>query len=287
MVKVQNGWQSQTINDLEILTSNQNSPNSEASERGHLHALALGNNPPTDSPHLMQASVCASRITVNSENPPRKDALSAARGRYPQELGPLRSPVCQVGSAYESFWREHEGNASSITEATTVPPGGLSLAPPLDIIPRRSRARDVTNQAPPLSKPQTCLYPKTPSPKKPPNLRTPSQQAAVEQDAVETLLFMSSPNNSGYYPCIEPARIPPKGVVMSHTEDTSRLGGLPHGNLGDSASLTPSLKQQSMSTDALTDACVDRLLDEMPDTSSSDEGNSQIPHIQSHEHVMR
>ncbi|EFW14887.1 hypothetical protein D8B26_000462 [Coccidioides posadasii str. Silveira] len=31
-------------------------------------------------------------------------------------------------------------------------------------------------------------------------LRTPSQNALMEQDAIETLLFMSSPENSGYYP---------------------------------------------------------------------------------------
>lgn len=38
----------------------------------------------------------------------------------------------------------------------------------------------------------------------PPKERTPSQNALMEQDAIETLLFMSSPENSGYHPGSRP-----------------------------------------------------------------------------------
>ena len=293
MVKVRNGWQSQTIGDLEILTSTQNSPSSAASEQGRLHALSVGNNPPADFPHLRQASVRASEMTAYSDKSPQNVALSAARGRYSPEAGQDQVPLYRAGSAYESFWREHEGGARTATQATSFPLEGPCLAPPLDIIPRRPRPLDTTNQAPPpprrndLSKPQIRHSPKTPSPKKSLKLRTPSQQAAVEQDAVETLLFMSSPNNSGYYPRIVPSRTPPKGKFVSQMRDNPRPGGFLHGNGGDDASLSLPLKERSVSRNALTEACVDRLLDEMPDTSSSEEENPQFSHSQNHEHTKR
>jgi hypothetical protein len=47
-----------------------------------------------------------------------------------------------------------------------------------------------------LASPSKHHQPVRPAPK----LRTPSQTAAQEADAVETLLFMASPNNSGHHP---------------------------------------------------------------------------------------
>lgn len=69
-----------------------------------------------------------------------------------------------------------------------------ALAPPADIVPG-SRKRLTPNgfggYAPPLQV-------NTSRPK--PKVRTPSQNAAMEADAVETLLFMASPSNSGHHP---------------------------------------------------------------------------------------
>jgi hypothetical protein len=75
-----------------------------------------------------------------------------------------------------------------------------ALAPPANIV-SGSRRRPTPNGAssgPYASGPYTPsrhLHVSTASPK-----RTPSQNAAMEADAVETLLFMASPGNSGYHP---------------------------------------------------------------------------------------
>lgn len=118
MVKVQNGWQSNTLEEVESLAS---SPRSTI---------------PSTSPRFSLSAMSQTR---------RLQCLST----------------------------------------TTMP----SLAPPAPIISGRKRPN-----------PNLQLKPKQPQ-------RTPSQNAAMEADAVETLLFMSgSPNNSGRFPssCFSP-----------------------------------------------------------------------------------
>ncbi|KAK5087014.1 hypothetical protein LTR05_004185 [Lithohypha guttulata] len=79
----------------------------------------------------------------------------------------------------------------TIPTISSPPPGKKSLAPPANIVsrPSQERRRPTLNNgyAPgqPLSTRPNMTY------------RTPSQSAAMEADAVETLLFMASPNNSG------------------------------------------------------------------------------------------
>ena len=75
-----------------------------------------------------------------------------------------------------------------------------ALAPPANIISgsRRRPAPNGTANGPYAAGPYTPtrdLHVSTSSPK-----RTPSQNAAMEADAVETLLFMASPGNSAYHP---------------------------------------------------------------------------------------
>ena len=61
----------------------------------------------------------------------------------------------------------------------------------------------LTPETPPLRPSQIPSSFQTPAPsitsQRPPSRRTPSQNALMEQDAIETLLFMSSPENSGYH----------------------------------------------------------------------------------------
>ena len=75
-----------------------------------------------------------------------------------------------------------------------------ALAPPANIVSgsRRRPTPNGTSNGPYAGGPYTPtrdLHISTSSPK-----RTPSQNAAMEADAVETLLFMASPGNSGYHP---------------------------------------------------------------------------------------
>lgn len=83
--------------------------------------------------------------------------------------------------------------------------GAPGLAPAPEIVSQRHRRSNSSHVPPPLSsafrhskKSDNLTSPSTPvtaSPVRGKPLRMPSQQA--EKDAVDTLLFMSSPNNSG------------------------------------------------------------------------------------------
>jgi hypothetical protein len=68
-----------------------------------------------------------------------------------------------------------------------------ALAPPADILPS-SRRRTHHSNAPPGYKSAESFQ------RAGPKQRTASQNAAMEADAVETLLFMASPGNSGHLP---------------------------------------------------------------------------------------
>jgi hypothetical protein len=94
-------------------------------------------------------------------------------------------------------------NAAANLISVTGSPHGLAPAP--DFRTGRRRSSSVAHAPPPL--PGTGQRKnfsdlgagsRTPATPRPGILRMPSQQA--EKDAVDTLLFMSSPNNSGRFP---------------------------------------------------------------------------------------
>jgi hypothetical protein len=96
-------------------------------------------------------------------------------------------------------------NAAANLISVTGSQHGLGLAPALEIQPGRRRRSSVSHPLPPLigtgqRKHFSDLGVDSHSPATPRAgiLRMPSQQA--EKDAVDTLLFMSSPNNSGRFP---------------------------------------------------------------------------------------
>ena len=105
-----------------------------------------------------------------------------------------------------AFWRPGSNSqpAAHTHFAFTASPAALSapaLAPAADIVSRRNRRSNSTHAPPMLSKTHRKHYsdlggmPTTPTTcPRAGILRMPSQQA--EKDAVDTLLFMSSPNNS-------------------------------------------------------------------------------------------
>ena len=94
----------------------------------------------------------------------------------------------------------------------------------------------------------------------------------MEKDAVETLVFMSSPKNSGYYP---------------KTNDNSQLLGTPlrnqvdHlGTLEREHNLLPNTSQQRSYAGRLrTDGDVERMLDEISAGESTSEDELPGPRI--------
>lgn len=289
MVKVQNGWQSHNINELEFMTSNQPSPTSATLDQRRSYDSFVTNGLSVDRNNLMQPS-------GEAMIPRDYDSTLALKPRVLADGGDTRDPQgdyatpTQIGASYESFWREHEGSSTLRNSGAKSPPsGGPSLAPPVDIIPRNARrAGSGGRQPPPIhtrglhtaggqAPPVFSTLPATPPPKKTPKLRTPSQQAAVEKDAVETLLFMSSPGNSGYHPPVTLSGTPLRSGFAPQASETDHLNVVRRLD-GRSAGADAFLQQTSRPKKQLSDAEIDKMLDEMPETSSSDDNDFRVQH---------
>ncbi|KAF2472894.1 uncharacterized protein BDR25DRAFT_283481 [Lindgomyces ingoldianus] len=187
MVKVQNGWEKQSLEELEELPSQRGSPNST-------HAKSEGSRLPFDSPQSTERRRRPSGVSVNSDqmimSPGQSSPSSVSRS-----LAATSSSYWQSGPRSQ---RQSSASQHTVTFAETGP----VLAPAPEIEPRRKRRSSASHAPPPLlSSTQRKHYsdlggaPRTPTTAPRSGiLRMPSQQA--EKDAVDTLLFMSSPNNS-------------------------------------------------------------------------------------------
>ncbi|KAK7181814.1 hypothetical protein DPSP01_002405 [Paraphaeosphaeria sporulosa] len=190
MVKVQNNWEKQSIDELEERISQQGSPNSVANR-------TPGSRPAFASPTTAERRRRPSGVSENSDH-----MMISPGQRTPSD--PSRS----YASTPSSLWRPGTKptlnaavNLISVTGANT----GLMLGPAPEFESRRKRRSSASFHAPPLlGSSQRKHFSdlgaglRTPATPRPGILRMPSQQA--EKDAVDTLLFMSSPNNSGRLP---------------------------------------------------------------------------------------
>lgn len=190
-------------------TRNYDAPYSSKSQRyAHSPDASTRHSPLGPSPALLRRTISSSSGEGPSSNSPRTYASFWANH------GSTTVPT-------SSAMRTHAHTSSTSTVASTAP----SLAPAADLVPSSTRngrsgstshsRRTNGNRAPPAlmtanrkvpggspSGSQMITSPTTPTsgpgglgvtPRRGP-LRMPSQQA--EKDAVDTLLFMSSPNNS-------------------------------------------------------------------------------------------
>ncbi|KAI2641310.1 hypothetical protein GGS21DRAFT_368467 [Xylaria nigripes] len=186
MVKVNNGWQSHSIDEVESLASRAASP---ASSTSTLH----GRHGSSGSPRLPVAGL---RQTASN----------------PSSMA--TSPVVQhpQGRTYDSFWRE---NAYKVPSGTSPVSHAQTLAPPAPIQPRQSglthpRRSSHAKHTPAYLSQSYHTSPHTPSQPNPLQ-NTPGHrpihtstvdpvfsppQNLREQEALETLIFMSSPGNS-------------------------------------------------------------------------------------------
>ncbi|KAI2633552.1 hypothetical protein GGS26DRAFT_50934 [Hypomontagnella submonticulosa] len=219
MVKVNNGWQGNTIDEVESLASQAASPTSSTSTLHGRHGTSA-------SPRIPIAPM-RHRASSNATSP---------IGQYPPQ-----------GRAYEPIWREVNAKASTSTSPVSQMP---TLAPPAPIQPRQaahprrsSNARFapayLSHHASPHTPAQPSPLQTTPSqgtartPNVDPILFSPHQNVR-EQEALETLMFMSSPGNSANvkhaFPSsqssqpVQPLQ-PPQGRGSGRTAlPTSRLG---------------------------------------------------------------
>lgn len=221
MVKVNNGWQSHTIDEVESLASQAASPTSSSSTIHGRHGLSA-------SPRI---------------------ALASVRQGSAAQSGVAASPSVHQSQprTYESFWRESASKMPGTTSPVAQVP---TLAPPAPIQPRQSapthprrnsNARYTPAYLSHQTSPHTPLqpsplqntpgqhYPRAPSVD--PILFSPPQNVR-EQEALETLMFMSSPKNSDSLNHAFPTLQPPQPRHSARTP----LVGLRPGPTGDVAS---------------------------------------------------
>ena len=167
MLKVQNGWQTRSLDELESIASA--SPRSTVSGFQHVQDLAGFASPGS------RANPRLDREWSDSSSAESKRSDSQTRAPHPPTMG----AAVEASNVYSS----------------------RSLAPPADIRPG-ARRRPTPNDGLALSgmTASSMFHSRSPAVRPSPSQRTPSQNAAMEADAVETLLFMASPNNSAYHP---------------------------------------------------------------------------------------
>ena len=285
MVKVQNGWETRNINDLEThITSSQASPISTTSTLRQPYEFSRpgssSTQPDRSSGGLMQLSE-RSTATATPERvstaPHHHIGTAGLDYAYPRPSSATQSPPsANSGRTYESFWREHSHSSNTsrpITSSLSVAkPTAPSLAPPVAITPRIAARRTNASSSQHAPRLKTNTTTKThatmPATPPPPQVHTPRQNTAEDIDAIETLVFMSSPKNSGYHP--SPQRVNqssqssmPKTPLRQHIESfVERRAGFPSEQEADLSPGGGAPRLQS-------EADIDRMLDEMSDASSS------------------
>ncbi|KAI9684403.1 MAG: hypothetical protein M1829_002213 [Trizodia sp. TS-e1964] len=225
MIKVQNGWESRSLNEVETMAA-LHSPATPALH-GLAHTLALPSSSSSAYARLRRDGSDLSQKSGDStlpNSPHISNALLAnesLNGQHHQHQQQQQQHQQQQQRTYESFWRDHGSSSSSSANnpVSRILQARISLAPPADIIPARHPRRTHSSQRthPPPSLPTTTQprYPTTATTHTtPPHtpallMRTPSQKTAMEQEAVESLIFMSSPGNSAHaHPSLSTALSP-------------------------------------------------------------------------------
>ena len=284
MVKVQNGWQTRSLDELECMTSQNASPVSPFSDLRRLYDSPTTNlmNAQLDRTGFVQSSERTTATPETLQASPQMQTRTSKLDYAYSQGNDMTSPQSgQSGRTYESFWREHSASNTSRFLRNQSSTEGPSLAPPADIQPRHVRRSHISRAQPPAlqtsdqnsfssSESAPSAMPTTPPQRYTMKPRTPSQNLAMEQDAVETLVFMSSPGNSGYHPPAQSSTTTLRNQLSSNP-DLATISG---SNRNSTDQLRPSrpLSDHLDSRRLTNGADIDKLLDEMPDDgSSSDE----------------
>ena len=224
MVKVNNGWQSHSLDQVENLSQQVASPSSTASTiNGHgRHGVSVSPRVPGTRPTHRRHQSYASQSTVD------QTSRSAHSTPLPSPLAPLRNGFSSQSSSQPT----------------------RTLAPPASIQPSRPSALSRRNSNPGYAPPPLAhSYSQGASPHTPAfdqnNNRMPSSadqmmfsphQNVREQDAIETLLFMSSPGNSSNMKHFPPITSSSQPLPSGHHD--------PHQHLQSPLSLTTTASPQ-------------------------------------------
>ncbi|KLJ11263.1 hypothetical protein EMPG_13436 [Blastomyces silverae] len=256
----------------------------------------------SSSPNRNARAYIPPPATFTNTNPPRlappADIVSG-NGNGPRRRPNPNDALLQTSSANHNYYPRNQsftdgGHSASSTQTTTSTVAILDTPPQSQ--PQLSRQSATPSTTSAAAAPTTMPFPKQ---------RTPSQNALMEKDAIETLLFMSSPENSGYHPSSQQTQqsdysgthltLPPPYLPRSSSQRSSsiesRLGlGIRHHSTPNVARPTrkvsfadddtsngssdvyprngPSGLREHEAGDA-----IDRMLDELGDSESESEGD--------------
>ena len=308
MVKVQNGWQDCNIDELETMASQPCSPVSAAAplqrSRKSSHSLIL-------SPGPVRSVLNGS--PVQGDGIPgaatRHALLSGLPHSHPSPASKLQilQETMQPPRTYESFWKERSAHRSHPRSPAQAPYRHQpSLAPPADIksheafsssglnasgqprVHGKSRSLGSPFKHPSNNNDTAYTVPITPPPlssMKPPPMRTPSQNAAMEADAVETLLFMSSPENAHPRSAaahIPSSRLPTHWPRISHDNNQQQRSSLAPAN-GNGIPTYPKARLQATTSDQNSPRKkrdtrdIDEILDDVVSSSDGDDDDDLSP----------
>ncbi|TKA82040.1 hypothetical protein B0A49_00178 [Cryomyces minteri] len=211
MVKVQNGWENRSLKELENYASRKALPGaSNATINGSAHRPPSPTSTVGRTPLYRGLSDDSDQYATSSHD--QMSPTGTSRTNANAHDSSMSPPSKRRSGTYASFWASQDSNAASrllkLQSATTAAPIPPSLAPAANIIPSRGSRRSISTHTPPMlssikataaaSSHLPFAAPQTPG--RPSILRGPTATAQAEQDAVESLLFMSSPKNSGHFP---------------------------------------------------------------------------------------
>ncbi|RKF59723.1 hypothetical protein OnM2_057032 [Erysiphe neolycopersici] len=192
MLKVSYGWQSNSIDEVESLASQMGSPSSPSSIRKAR----------CDYHPSSPATVIGDR------------QISSSNNRSAQNISRNADICCQLDQSsrtYESFWRDHFvsdnlNHRNPLNTHNRSLSSSRALAPPAEICPSSSRGSGSSKKYREMYM-RTCYDSNTPAifanPQTPQRIGSQkssamnhsSQTTSQEQDAIETLIYMSSPGN--------------------------------------------------------------------------------------------
>ena len=210
MLKVNNGWQRNNIDQIEQLASQKASPTS-ATFRESIRRRAY-TSPRYTAPSLKRGGSSGSSDSDSYLGSPNTATFTPIKGSTIGFGTQTSSPQTNAWPS-RPFPQNAHGKAasasgvmaahSSLAAATSTP----VLAPPADISsPTRNRRSEMSYKTPSLPSSvhlkhlPNSMAPRTPGQNPRATLiRTPTEQARAEKDALDTLMFMSSPGNSASY----------------------------------------------------------------------------------------
>ncbi|MCJ1389687.1 hypothetical protein MMC18_002544 [Xylographa bjoerkii] len=270
MIKVQNGWQTRTIDEVESLASTQGCI---VSPKQPFHSAR-----PDRTPVYRETAGFA-------ESSERTTAPSLASPRIYQEKYSQEDLYAQRANPSDShsLYSKDDFRHPNAHYQATSNEQGPSLAPPVDFAPRNPRRSEQSySQASPLylngsrnhsnlsassTSSTRSTIPATPPQKRPPSIKTTPSATAREKDAIETLLFMSSPGNSQRRPTS--SQLPGTPLRNNFLAAERHVGFIED----DSIPISPRKRGFLDSVRFETDENIDKVLDRMAseDSSSSED----------------